>query len=96
MKESMLNLYSVAFIVAAIVILLHFLNRHRWDNETARLKAKGLPWILLLIFTFPVSILIASLICDQRGGCHVLLLLFLCFIFVRHRRRVRRAKILAS
>jgi hypothetical protein len=57
----------VAILAAALVVALHFLNRHRWDAETARLKACGLPWIVLLILTLPVALLVGSLVGGELG-----------------------------
>ena len=60
-------LLAVAVLMAAVVVGLHFLRRHRWDAETARLKARGLPWIVLLILTVPVLFWAVSLAGAQLG-----------------------------
>ncbi len=82
----------VAVVLAGTVIALHFWNRHRWDAETARLKARGLPWIVLLILTVPVVFWLALLAGAQlghRSGAVGLLIVLLVVIFSR---RISAAK----
>jgi uncharacterized membrane protein len=88
----LLLLSGVAILVAAIVVALHFLNRHRWDTETGRLRAKGLPWIVLLILTFPFAVLIGSLAGAQFGRGSGVVGLLTILLMARYSRRVSGAK----
>jgi len=83
---------AVAVLAAAIVVALHFLNRHRWDAETARLRARGLPWIVLLILTLPVAVLLGSLAGAQFGRWSGVVALLAILLIARYSRRVSAAK----
>ena len=82
----------VAVLMAAVVVGLHFLWRHRWDAETARLKAKGLPWIVLIILTVPFIFWAVSLagaqLSNRAGSAGVLIML----LIGNYSRRVGAAK----
>ncbi len=75
---------AVAVVVASAVVALHFRNRHRWDAETARLKARGLPWMILLILCAPVIFWVGASIGGRLGqGVFGLLLVVLLASYSR-------------
>lgn len=75
-----------------MVVALHFLNRQRWDAETARLRARGLPWIVLLTLTLPVAVLIGSLAGEQFGRWSGVVGMLAILLIARYSRRVSAAK----
>ena len=88
----LLLISAVAILAAAIVVATHFLNRHRWDAETARLKARGLPWIVLLILTLPVIVLVGLLVGGKLGGWSGVGALVAILLIGGYSRRVSAAK----
>ncbi len=82
----LLVMAAVAGLASVVVVALHFLNRRRWDAETARLRARGLPWIVLLILTLTVVFVIGSLVGAKLGhssGVAGLLVILLVAVWSR-------------
>ena len=79
-------------VMAIVIVGLHFMRRHRWDAETARLKTRGLPWIVLLILTVPfifcAVFLAGSPLGHEAGSAAVLIVLMIGI----YNRRVSAAK----
>jgi len=88
----LLAVTSLALVVAAAVVALHLWNRHRWDPETARLKAKGLPWIVLLILAVPVLFWVACSVGARFGHRSGVVGLLIVLLVGGFSRRIGAAK----
>lgn len=83
---------AVAVVVAAAVLGWHWWGHHHWDPETARLKAKGLPWMVLLLLTVPIIYCAACFVGGTLGHRAGVLALILLAVVVRYSRRVSATK----
>ena len=88
LAEFLLISEAAAVAVAAAVVGWHYWRRHNWDAESARLKAKGLPWLVLLVLTMPLVYTVACLAGDRFGRRTGVFALVLLLIIVSYSRRM--------
>ncbi len=92
LAEFLLISEAAAVAVAAAIAGWHYWRRHSWDAETARLKAKGLPWVVLLVLTVPLIYCVACFAGGGFGRRSGVFALILLLMIVSYSRRVSGAK----
>lgn len=83
---------AVAAVVAAAIVGWYYWKRPDWDAETAHLKTRGLPWIVLLVFTVPLIYCVACLAGASLGHRSGVFALILLSVVVMYSRRVSAEK----